>query len=82
MCDGAFRVALVHLTIPPVNAVHIAPSSRLINRKSIWTDVEKGNFPSIFDVTTPFPFRDWRKIKYTPEFSRLWVSSEVLLRTR
>ena len=52
-----------------VNAVHTAPNSAVINRQSIWTDVERGNFRSIFNVATPFPITDWRKLKYKPEFS-------------
>jgi hypothetical protein len=68
MCDGAFHVVLVHLTRPAVNAVHTAPNSTLINRQSIWTDVERGNFRSIFKAPTPFPISDGRKLKYKPEF--------------
>jgi hypothetical protein len=69
MCDGAFRVVLVHLTRPDVNAVHTEPYSAVINRQSIWTDVERRYFRSIFHIATPFPISDWRKLKYKPEFS-------------
>jgi len=58
MCDGAFHVVLVHLTRPAVNVIHTAPNSTVINRQSIWTDVERGNFRSIFNVATPFTITD------------------------
>jgi hypothetical protein len=40
MCDGAFRVVLVHLTrLLAANAVHTAPNSTVINRqfRQMWS---------------------------------------------